>query len=265
MNKFRDYRLSAIDLVEAGDGEVSEELFVEKPGALVLATDQGITNEARKLFDKLNLDSNQNDDDRLAEFIARITYLSFPNDPERAREESVKLHARLRELNHNSPYEVATQRPNILVAGPSIETLFEMVANKYGIGRVSSSRTEAMNSPLFRIPEGNDYLRTEIRSFLRETRARYDQWRAGLDKDALKKDGTTPKDVLEVLNMLHPGTKAGHMVIAAAPDFWEKKLGRRLADHPDGVERELRAVLKPIADALNKVYPGIIHSSAYYA
>ncbi|MBP6945199.1 hypothetical protein KBD61_00725 [Patescibacteria group bacterium] len=256
MSKFLPYRISAQTLIEAGDGVVSEGLFVNMPGVMVLATDDGLTDSARALFQRLNIFTGQSDTDLLAEFIARVTYLSFPFDQKMSREASGRLHTQLKTMGHTSPYEVAAVRPSVLVAGLAIETLFEFVANKYEIGRMTSSRTRAMNTPLYRIPSSDSPLSDAIRSYLHDSIRAYEAWRSKLPDQA-------SKDVTESLNILHPGCKAGYMVVAGDPSFWNKKISRRLVDHDDGVEHELRSVLYRIADLLHGCDPSINAASFY--
>ena len=256
------YTERMIALVEAGGGQVSEQMFVDKPGVLVLSTAEGVRREALQLFDQLNIYTGQSNEDRLAEFTARITYLSFPNNPDQAKSESQRLHALLKASGHTSPYEVAGLQPNVLVAGISIETMLEIIANKYAIGRVCSSRTDAMTVPLFRVPDAGPEVQRVIRAYIKSVAPLH----SALIASVMQSDtqGLSGKDLKEIINMGHPGYKAGFMVVAATPDFWEKKIARRLSDNPDGVELELRGILKQLADALHQVCPEI-HPSSQYA
>lgn len=252
-----EYREKMVALVEASGGIVTENLFVEKPGVMVLSTQDAVSEGAKIVFNKMHIWSGQSPEDQLAEFIARITYFSFPNDAHDSESASKHLHTLLRNSGHTSPYEVAKLRPNVLVAGIAIETMLEIIANKYAIGRICSSRTDAMKNPLFRIPNAPPSLQEKIRSFIRETEKIHTVFNNALHRENF--GALTAKDQKEIINMGHSGYKAGYMVIAADVDFWNQKLERRLADKIDGVELELRGVLKQILYELLKVCPAIHH------
>lgn len=263
-----DFRESARLMIEAGGGRVGDNIFVEHPGVMVLCKHGQLQDQALKLFESLNLYLDQAPLSLLAEFTARITYLSFPAEPDDSGQQSRRLHQLLKQLGHSSPDKLSQEPVSVLVAGLAVETQFELVANKFRIGRTSSSRTAVMDlligkdgavkrQPLYRI-NGPEAFRVALRQHIRQQIQAHIDWRQSLSRKQLGLGGRglPKKNWQELVNMSQPGNKAAYQVVAGDSEFWHKKLTRRLADF-DGAEHELRLVCARIYAMLRRLEPAL--------
>lgn len=223
-------------LIEAGGGHVSGR-YVTRPGVLVLATHEGLTDSARALFRSLGLDMRQSDALLLGEFGARLTYLSFPDKPYDAQAYHSKL---IDELGHLSSYSLPL--PAVMVAGCSLEAGQEFVAHHEAqIARLTSSATRAQDFPFFAL-QGNDAEQSLMRDYLESVLA--------LPKPSV------PSLAREASNMLAPSCKATAMAIGMNIKDWRKVLTGRQSKV--GVEAEVMKLASRMQSLLSVEYPGII-------
>lgn len=212
-------------LLEASGAKFNiERRTVQEHGIILLRDINGnITDEAIRLFDNLNISKEQSNEDRLGDFTARITYLSFPT-----RKYSPQNYKnRLLSLGHSSPWNLKTI--SILVVGLSIETVLEFVsgyANRSG--RLTSSDTKAMNNPYY-FTGGNESLECLVGDFVK--------WRNSLD--------TTTNLTLNESNQFHLANKCSAIVVSMEPQEWEELLDARL-DPDTHCEVEYQNILKRI-------------------
>ncbi len=247
-------------LVVAAGGEVSEGLFVERPGVRLIAA-TALTPEARALFDDMLIDTARPDYEQLAELNSRITYLSFrdraevePGSPGPAARPSSEAFNRkmVEELGHLSVH--SAQGVTFLIAGISVETCQELVAHHEGkVARLTSSRTRAMDRPLFRVqgpPAARAIQRQQIKDAL---------------FDGLEDDGSDADlDDREWRNRLLPGAKAVALTWTMSIKDFHKTFIGRLSQH--GVEFEVREVCEMVCAELHARYPLVIKApAAYYA
>ncbi|MNY85767.1 hypothetical protein D3C78_19670 [compost metagenome] len=138
-------------LITQSGGRV-EGIFVKEHGIMLLSDEKGITHQAKHLFKEVNINQNQPLTKQLAEFTARLTYLSFPASPNYNPE---AFHKRLTVMGHTSPYNLKPIA--VLVAGLSIEAVLEIVSGKSNhSGRLTSSDTRAMDDTLYYLPKDAD-------------------------------------------------------------------------------------------------------------
>lgn len=284
-------------LTEEAGGQVEDGLFVVKPGVILLYTGQELTEEGARLIERMNINTDQPPEKQVAELAARLTYFSFPQAPE-SLAASDKFHDRLRDLGHTSPYRVINgyaQDHNavMLFAGICAETALEVIANKGHEGRVSTSRTEAMSSPLFRLDgseESQAWQRMRIKDALESKRktlrlmAEKVGYSLSSERDILdhaKKilraslklpnegalsfaDQKRWDDELERFNRQDPGSKALYLVDGKSLQHWgEWFLQGRLKEWAT-IEAELLEVLIQVADKLHSVFPERIKSADEY-
>ena len=139
-----------------------------------------------------------------------------------------------------------------LISGISIESSLELIAHKEAkVARLTTSKTNAMNIPLFRV-QGNDTWSQKkyIEEVLRH-RLVFDR-----NFDAKKKWEN------EVWNMSMPGSKATAMCYSMTlKDFHSLFIGRM---GPSGNEKEVREVVRLMANQLHYLYPSLIHNADTY-
>ncbi|MEO2202440.1 hypothetical protein ABGV42_01635 [Paenibacillus pabuli] len=211
---------------------------VQEHGIVLLRDINGnITNEALRLFDSLNISKEQSNEDRLGDFTARITYLSFPT-----REYSPQNYKnKLLSMGHSSPWSLKTI--SILVVGLSIETVLEFVsgyANRSG--RLTSSDTKAMNNPYY-YTGNNARLESLIGDFVR--------WRNSLDTTDL---------TLNESNQFQLASKCSAIVVSMEPQEWEELLDSRL-DPDTHCEIEYENILKRIRSTVPVSLESVLRAS----
>lgn len=263
MSKFKDYHSTSRYLIEIAGGEVSEDMFVEKPGVALVKDGSDINLPlVNQLVEELNIGSEQPLENQLAELAARITYSAFPKTKPTSSE-STAYHKNLANLGHLSPYKIWDKENVVfLLGGVTVEGTLEIVANKGAkIARQTSSRTISMENPFYRV-QGDEAFRDVQRSVLRESllaRKRI------LDRYDLTNFRTEDKKALpEFLNMTLPSSKTVNIFAARTLENWIEIFGKRF--DAVGVETELREILSQIRNILAEKYPDLIQSEAeYYA
>lgn len=228
-------------MIELANG-VIEDIFVLKTGVMITKKST-ITSEAQQLFEAMNIDTNRPEYEQHAEFNSRLTYLSFKAHKESAADYNERM---IKEYGHRSVYN--DEYVTFLVAGCAIETSLEFVAHQEAsIARLTSSKTNAQNDPLFKLlgyPNAHEALEKQ-----KELIAQY------LEK---KQQGN------EWANMLSPGSKAVSFTVTMSVKNWHKTLIGRLSKH--GVETDMREIMEEIARQLKAHYPVFFNTIAeYYA
>lgn len=248
MNKFKERH---IKLIEGSGGKVTEDLFVEKVG-LVITKKPQLTNEAKSLFDLMNIDTTESDSAQHAEFNSRLTYLAFKDEKSSSKEYNEKM---IKVHGHRGVYN--DEQLTVLIAGSGIETMIEFLAhNEATVARLTSSKTAAQNEPLYRVQTKNlteDFIETQkylIKSF--ETiRLK--------NKNLIVQNSETEK---EIYNIMSTGNKAVSFTISMSIKDWHKTLIGRLSN--SGVETEMIEILSDLTDLLHKEYPFFFNTKEEY-
>jgi hypothetical protein len=137
LNKFREMHTK---LIEKAGGLVSDGLFVTRTDVMITKKSQ-VINEAKELFNILNLDTSLSDAEQHSEFNAKLTYMAFPHEKISSEEYNRKM---IHEYGHRSVYndEIVT----FLISGCGVETLAEFLAHNEGtVSRLTSSKTKAQD------------------------------------------------------------------------------------------------------------------------
>ena len=238
MNKFQERH---VKLIESAGGLVEDGLFVSKPGIMITKQSR-ITEEAKELFNLMNIDDNEDQASQHAEFNSRLTYLSFKDEKESSRQYNDDM---INKYGHLSVYN--DEYITFLVAGCSVETELEFIAhNEATVARLTSSKTNAQNEPLYSIQEGNKEIQKEFIKEQIELKSRY--------KNLI--------ECKEVFNMMTFGTKAVSFTITMSLKDWHKTLIGRLSHH--GVELEMVRIMEDIAKMLKTEYPYLIKDIQEY-
>lgn len=227
-------------LIEAAGGQV-EDIFV-------LSTGVCITKKSELINSTLLYEMNVNPKDGAkahAEFNSRLTYLAFKDKVE---DNSSYISKMIDEFQHRSIFN--DEYVTFLIAGCSVETELEFIAhNEATVARLTSSKTNAQNEPLFKLLGTDDemaYQKELIYKML-------------VDKEAYK-----GKISNEIFNMLNFGTKAVSFTITMSIKDWHKTLIGRLSNH--GVESEMLDICESIAHELKKEYSYFFYNTdEYYA
>ena len=240
-----------IHLIERSGGQIEEGLFVTRPGCLVLAETR-VTDEADALFGSLHIDQERPPYEQLGEFNARITYLSFADEP---RPAGAYNEAMARKHQHLSVY--GALHVTMLLAGLSVETSLELCAHREArVARLTTSRTRAMDEPLYRVT-GDESERAWQRDVVRELGAVRARVVAGGDPRERLPDGR------EQFNRLDAGARATALTYTMSiKDFHTLFIGRL----PEGGnEAEVREVCGLMCEQLAARYPLVIRTPAEYA
>ena len=142
-----------------------------------------------------------------------------------------------------------------LLSGISIETSLELVAHHEAkVARLTSSKTKAMNHPLYRV-QGKDTLQQRhFLSALIATRTTYES-----SHDPRKTWGEHSN---ELFNITGPGCRATAVCYTMTlEDFHKLFIGRMSAS---GNEQEVMDVVQRMATLLHSLYPALIQEPAYY-
>jgi thymidylate synthase ThyX len=249
------YKTILENLVCAAGGRVSENIFVEEPGVVLALDHDGLTSQMKAILKQSNIHPSQNTIDQLGEFGARLTFLSFPEEPETLEESQAYNHKIKVEYGHLSPYDLTP--PLVFIAGCSIETSLELVSHRGKVARLTSSKTKAMDNPLFRIqgtPLEREAQKEILRRMLKERNSCID--RLNLKELSL--------DWREYANMTWPASKATALLVTMGGlRDWKWVLEGRLGEGAR-VETELREVCLKIADILSEAYPESIRPGKDY-
>lgn len=248
MNKFQTKHAKLIN----SSGGLVDGIFVEKVGVMLMKKST-ITEDAKNIFNIMNIDTNRSDSEQHAEFNSRITYLSFNDDKTDSSEYNRNM---IEKHGHRSVYndEIVT----FLIAGSSIETLMEFIAhNEPTVARLTSSKTNSQNDCLYRIRTQNieqefiDFQKELVCTYLEKVRGTYN------DPDIIN----TPFKK-EVFNIMNLGNKAVSFTITMSVKDWHKTFIGRLSEY--GVESEMLEILNDVADILKEHYPLFFNSKEEY-
>jgi len=239
MNKFKERH---IKLIEGAGGIVEDKLFVMKAGVMITKQSR-LTNESKELLNLMNIDTDEDEASQHAEFNSRLTYLSFNDEKKSSREYN---DAMINEYGHLSVYN--DEYITFLISGVSVETELEFIAhNEATVARLTSSKTNAQNEPLFRIMKEEDtYLQKQL---INEQIALKDSY-----KDNFKNQ--------EIFNMNTFGTKVVSFTITMSLKDWHKTMIGRISHH--GVELEMIEVMEEVAKKLKEQYPYLIKDIEEY-
>lgn len=244
-------REKLIRLIELAGGEVEGGLFVTRPGCLLVA-ETTPTPAGEALFEAMHIDPERPAYERFGEFNARLTYLSFPDAPRGAAAYNEAMARRHQHLSVYGPIQVT-----FLLAGVSLETSMELCSHREArVARLTSSRTRAMDDPLYRLA-GSDDERAWQRAWLDEQRPRRQGFAARHDPRARSADGR------ELFNRLDAGARATALTYTmSVKDFHTLFIGRL----PEGGnESEVREICGAMCAQLGARYPLVIRAPEEYA
>jgi len=212
------------------------------PGVIITKQSR-LTEKSKELFQLMNIDTTEDEASQHAEFNSRITYLSFKDEKKSSRKYN---DAMINEYGHLSVYN--DEYITFLISGVSVETELEFIAhNEATVARLTSSKTNAQNEPLFRVMKDEDtYLQKQL---INEQIALKNSY-----KDNFKNQ--------EIFNMNTFGTKAVSFTITMSLKDWHKTMIGRISHH--GVELEMIEVMEEVAKKLKKQYPYLIKDIEEY-
>lgn len=234
--------LNHIKLIEAAGGTVSEDLFVEKAGVIITKV-SSITEEAKSLFDIMNIDTSNTDTEQHAEFNSRITYMSFKEEKSDSRQFNKDM---VEKHQHLSVYN--DEYVTFLIAGVGVETSLEFIAhNEAKIARLTSSKTKSQDHPLYKVNQKNMDSQKEL---IKEQISLKEKYRDIIEDR-------------EIFNINTFGSKAVSFTITMSLKDWHKTLIGRLSNN--GVELEMLEIMEVIAKMLKERYPLINTVEEYYS
>ena len=248
MNKFKNRHEL---LIEKAGGIVKEHFFVEKVGVL-LTKKSSVTSDALELFADMNIDDDLSEAEQHSEFNSRLTYMSFKDEKESSKAYNDKM---IKELGHRGVYndEIVT----FLIAGCSVETMLEFIAhNEATIARLTSSKTAAQDTPLYRLRiEGLSEDFINMQKFIIK---RFETERIK-NRNLIDESNPLEKEIFNVMNL---GCKAVSFTITMSIKDWHKTLIGRLSNH--GVESEMIEILNDVTDKLHSEYPYFFNTKEEY-
>jgi hypothetical protein len=172
-------------------------------------------------------------------------------------------------LSHSAPSFGVSELPipesrhlvTFLIAGVALETSLELIAhNEATIARLTSSKTQAMNVPLFRV-QGPDTSAQQflIREVLRVRTKFENLWKPHQNWNF---DAGHQSLGTELFNMALPSTKTTCLCYSMQlSDFHKLFIGRM---GPDGNEYDVRHVVRRMAEILHEKYPSTIQKPDVY-
>lgn len=163
-------------------------------------------------------------------------------------------HSENRQLPIN---EIST---TILVAGCSLESSMEFIAHGEGsVARLTSSKTIAMNNPLYSISH-NSITNTTVG--LENKNCNNKEYIKRMAKMRSKHEQINDNLNTEMWNMTLPGCKATAFTITMTLNDWHKTFIGRMAVASN--ETEVRVIAKKICTILHEMYPNHIWTSEEY-
>lgn len=239
------YRAKLAQIIMAGNGVVEDDLFVLKPGVLLMNVTE-TTSEAAALLDRLGLDADLRGNARVAAFDARLTYANFPDDDARSGE--AYLRSVVEGRGHTSV--AARAYASILFAGISMEDSIEFVAGRNGrSARLTSSDTKAQDDPLYCV-RGSHWERIAQKAFVsRVTRLR--------SASSAESFGGR-----YVRNMLNLGNRATLLHMGMCMEDWHGIFRGRLP--AQGNEPAVRDAFARACELLHPRFPYLIRTPADY-
>jgi len=232
-----NHRKRHIKIIELSNGKVEDDKFVREAGVMITQVSEA-TPEYKELIKNMNINTDQASYSQCAEFNGRITYLSFLDEEISIKDEFTDKMTN--QFGHLSVFN--STQVEILIAGTSVETALEFIAhNEASVARLTSSKTNAQNDPLYTI--------------------KYDEEKEFINKITELKDNLNFDDN-ERSNMLNSGTKSVSFLINMSLKDWHKTLIGRLSKN--GVETEMLEICEKIANLLKNRYPLVIKNVEEY-
>lgn len=214
-----------IEILLKNSNSIYKDRFINKSGKILLFKDGILMNGIKEMFIELNISEKQSDENMLAEFVSRITYLSFPKNNNYNPED---YHNKLKKLGHTSPYYVNETVFGFF--GISLETVLEMVSSwTNSSGRLTSSKTKAMLEPFYNI--NNDIEKKYIEDFLK------------IRKKFLNSTEKEFNDY-EILNRFNLSSRAGFLVSSMKEEEWEVIYNSRLNEDTEYETKECYQFVK---------------------
>jgi hypothetical protein len=239
-----------IHLIESAGGRVEDKLFVLESACVLVAAHE-LTADGERLLESLHIDTTRPDYEQFGEFNSRITYLSFPRQEGGS---SVQYNRDMVEKHQHLSVHGATSA-TFLLAGIALETSMELIAHgEARVARLSSSKTRAMNDPLYRLlgtPPERELQRTFIRAFL-ELRSRFEE-------DCQPRATPTGCEFFNILNL---GCKATALTYTMSLKDYHKLFIGRLPE--PGNEYEVRDICTRMCQQLHERYPLVIRKPEEY-
>jgi thymidylate synthase ThyX len=244
------YKEKMKQLISQADGTIEEELFVTKPGIVLLsATENSVA--GKQINEDFFIDSSRPEYEQRAEFKSRITYLAFRDEAKKSASYNEKM---AKEYQHLSVH--GSTHIEFLIAGIALETSLELIAhNEATVGRLTSSNTKAMDDTLYRI-QGNKKQRVWQKSFIKDfLTLRNKYYEETLPVDFSRSDR-------EFWNMANIGMKCTALTYSMSLKNFHKLFIGRLSPH--GNEEEIQEVCKILCEQLHQEYPLVIQKAEDY-
>ena len=214
-------------LIEYCGGKVIDDRYVVEPGVMLVAKTVNVIPD-----DVVNLFHLTDDNKRLAELNARVTYMNFKEPREDYIEDIIN------NIKHQSILNNIYL--GFLVAGVKGETLLEFASSSANISRQTTSRTRSADDTLYVVSEEDTNL---VDDFLK-TRDAY------LEKYPLEKD----KDIIEKRNEFNLFTKAMSFTVSMNLYDWIYYVDKKLIQD---YEYEFKSICKKIKELIKQEYPYI--------
>ena len=258
-----DYLALHASLIEAAGGEVVEcrkgrKRFVTNPGVVLPYDRRQFAASFLPVLEQLRVDPVQDVPTQLAEFLARLTYLS--RGPNEGRQGDRFVHKVALDFGHGGIAGLESEP--VLFAGVSDEIVKELLSHEHGevvaarVGRLTSANTAAMEETLYVVSPIPQFQAREI-LFIEE----YLDW-----SDEFNRRNPVPvmsaQYRKEHVGRLNLGIKATTVTIAMSTMNWKWLFMGRLKS--DGNEDEVRRIAARACLLLHQRYPlAIAHPREY--
>lgn len=231
------------EMIQLAGGEVRENRFVIRPGVMLIVTSQ-VSDKAKQLMSLLSVDTRHPDYLLVGEFNGKLTYLSTKEV------DTLDYNRKMaRVYQHLSVYGPMTA--TFWIGGISLETSMELVAHKEAtVGRLTSSKTKAMNQPLYRVFGPDADKQIQLINAVSKVREEFMQGHGHSSEQT------------EWLNLNNIGSKATTLTYTMALKDFHKLFIGRLPEA--GNETEVREVCTRMCQILHEEYPIVIRSPEEY-
>lgn len=252
MYEKKNYFEKLSELILSIGGNIEDDIFVTKPGCVIL-NKNSITQSGQKIYQQFNIDQLRPEYEQIAEFKSRITYLAFKDTLSNSKEYNEKM---AKEYQHLSVH--AATQVELLIAGISLETALELIAHSEAkVGRLTSSKTKAMNKTLYRV-QGTEAEKAYQKNFIVKFLKLKETCEGALNPRELSKAGD------EFTNILNLGSKVTVLTYSMSLKDFHKLFIGRLSSH--GNETEVQEICSIMCEQLHRDYPLVIRSvEEYYA
>ena len=212
-----------------------------------------IESVAKKVFDESNFNSNKpilNKHTKILSQIIQYTGGIIDNNMF-VTKPGIML---LSDLGHEHPENLVT----FIIAGCSVEASLELIAHKEAkVARLTTSKTNAMNEPLYRIYEKLHGVNVDTRwqkQYLKEILNIRTEWN---NKDYI--GGEIPDEIFNTFNVANKCTVLCYSM--NLEDLHKLFIGR---SGYNGNESEVREIIHRMINILHEKYPNIIHNIDEY-